>query len=361
MNSRVSIAMPRIVALVLLCAVATQAALVCGQEAKGTAVRGEQRLASLVSRFEQAYNLTGSDLVNLNESYAAAIKRLLAERSKAGDLDAAVATKKEMEAFGDGSEFSRSAFERRASDDVQLQNLRDTYLAERQRLEKARWTKVRPLVESYRKQLADLALALTQSGELELAVKARETGLALDKDSRFSVRPEAADDGEDQSEEFKGRLIFLGKGEYEIRLNGKRLSYRNASKDPEHYVEFASDPAMFRIGDVVSIRMNSPYVYRGFIAAIESEDGSVVAPFRRSHYRILDKRFEDDAEAVLKLPANAVASGGDAQQKPAWQARKLHPVTRQLAEWVAIGSGKEWFSCAVVLSEEMLVRVRTEK
>lgn len=317
-------------------------------------------LTSLTNRFEKAYSLTGADLEKLNTSFAAALKRSFDQQTKAGDLDGAVEVKKEIDAFGNGDAFTHDRFATRVSELVPLERLRETYVSQRQRLEVERVKKVQPLLKIYREQLEALEADLTRTGAVELALKARGTREALDKDGRFS-----GDGIEDVgSKPFRGRLIFAGKGEFEVRVNSERVSYRNDAARETHYVEFDASPRSFKLGDVISVRMRSPFVYRSFVLAIESEDGTLGAPFRRQDYRIVGDQVnlkEMKADEVVKLPAAAAAGRPDTQQNPAWHARDINPVTLARAQWVQIGTGDAWATCAVVLSKEMMVKLKQEK
>jgi len=317
----------------------------------------QELLSDLAVRFEAAYERSGKALRQLNLSFGEALERLQDELAGSGDLDAVLAVKKEIEAFGDGSSFSRPEFEARVTTLPALQRLKSTYLLERERLEKKRENEARPLVRTYLEELDNLESRQTRARRIEDALLVRQAREEFEKDPRFHA-------GTGVLAPFDGRILFLGKGEYEVSINGKRISFHNAAERSEVYRDATGRPQQFQLGDVITIRMRSPHVYRSFIFAIQSEKGDIGLPFRWEDYRLISEDVDlprATPEAIRQLPTRIEPAGPDSEMGTFWQDRDIDPKLRSAAEWVKVGQGDDWFTCAVVLTADMIVRLEPDR
>jgi len=320
------------------------------------APQDDNELTQLQESFTGALSRLDKPQSDLKTSFVDALDRLLRDESKKGNLEGAAEVKREIDAFGDGSAFVPENFLARATSNVQLEKLRSTFLAQRSKIDEANALTLGNLADTYRQRLLKIEQEQTRQGNLDLALAARKERERNLNDPRF---PKATDEKKIDGA-FEGRLIFAGKGEFEIRLNGDQLRIRNEADNRAQYLEGESQPETIKPGDIVVIRMRSFFVFRAFVCGIEAEDGSLAVPFRAEDYRMLDDSHDVarmEASDILKLPGRPTSDGADSSQVPAWTRRDLSEPIRQKSEWVRMGSGDEWFRCAVVVRDDMFVKI----
>jgi len=174
---------PKLVLIALLCALAAD---FCPAQTGEQAGEENTTLIALGQEFDGAYERINQPVVQLNASFAGALERLFESESAAGNLDNALAVKAEMEAFGDGSVFDPKAFDDRATDFDALENFRNTYRTERERLRGLGKGQREELLKHFQARLLDVERQFTQSGDLEAAVAARNARESLESDPRFA-------------------------------------------------------------------------------------------------------------------------------------------------------------------------------
>jgi len=327
----------------------------------GGETRG-QELIDLQQKFNVAYAKLNEPVTQLDASYAQALQRLFNGETSAGRLDSAIQVKAEIDGFADGADFDRKAFLKRASENQALEDLRQKYLGARRRMLTQSKDARGALMETFIQALKTLELRQTQAQQLELALSTRRVRETLADDLRFQDLGQQKTEGELEPAELEGRIYFVAKGEVELRHNGDKISYRNRAErddgEGKSYVVGETRPRDFKAGDIVLIRMRSQAVYRTMIMALQSEDGSVVMPFKLNDYRYLgeDVRGTDlDREKLLTIVERPAASAGDPDMVDFWNDTEISKEARSASEWVKIGSGDDWHTYAVLIREDALV------
>ena len=158
---------------------------------------------------------------------------------------------------------------------------------------------------------------------------------------------------------FKGRIHFLAKGDIELQLNGKNLSFRNES-DNDEYVCSETRPEEFKAGDVILIKVRATASFRGAILAIESDDNSVAVPIALTDYKTLKSAFNKNnlnASEVQQIQENPRPGPVDRIMRSMWEERKISAPSRNGSEWMRIDDADGWHYYAVAIRPEMIVPV----
>ncbi|HRQ88413.1 MAG TPA: hypothetical protein PLA50_06430 [Bacteroidia bacterium] len=312
-------------------------------------------LAELQARFDETLARLDQPVALLNSSYADALARLLAAEAGTGKLDSVLEIRKEIEGFGDGSEFDVEAFNSRKTAHPTLKTMREKYLVERERLWTTSMRERREIVAKYSKALLSLEEAETRAQRVEAALAVRAVREGLSSDLRLHhgnvLAPHV--DG------IKGQIHFVAKGEVELRHGGSKLAYRNTSPDRSKYISGISVPFSCKVGDVVVVGMRSTAVYRSFIMAIESEDGQTAIPISAASYRYLGIDLSPSAQNPAPKTLGKIATvpndgRPDDDMVAMWNDRKFSVESRTGSEWIKSGPGDNWHYYAVVIDPDML-------
>ena len=163
-------------------------------------------------KFEAAKGELEKPIRDLNEKYAASLKSLQEKVRKAGKLDQTLEVKNELEGFASGKT-------KPAEDFDELRRLQTIYAEQSERLKRNLKRDLKPLLASYRKNLASLKEDLTKQNKLEEAVataKEEERSLALleNVDSSGLATEEEAEQGlrltvGDETEIWKNEIVAL--------------------------------------------------------------------------------------------------------------------------------------------------------
>ncbi len=318
----------------------------------------EPTFADLQVRFDEAAARVNQPITQLNISYTEALKRLLASETAAGNLDGALLVKAEIEKFADGIDFSPKSFTSKHSEHPTIRGMQITYLAERERLWNLSKRSREELLKNYRTTLTSLEQEHTKRENFDAALAVRKAREALNQDPRFHEGISSAR----VPESFPARIHFIAKGEVELRLNGERLPYRNASPDRYKYIDGTSGDAKFSVGEIIVVSMRATAVYRGFVMTIESTDGKTAVPVKLNDYRYLGgaldgRELNPDIETFDKIANRPDEGAADPDMATMWGEKPISALSRAGSEWIKCGPGEDWHHYAVLLRSEMLLPV----
>jgi len=319
---------------------------------------GAERLKQLRSGLKEAMERLERPIADLNASYSNALGRLRETETAAGNLDRVLAIQREQEALAESKRFDAASLEARLSDFDGLRRLQSTYLAERSRLEGEIAPAKRELAVRFDQALDLLQSELTRENRLEEALELRS------EQKRFRMNPEFArffgDDGED-SPGFRGKAVFVTKGEIELFVNGEALDFQNlyGGGDADLRVTGHSQVREFRAGDVILIRAKSRAVFRGIAIGMVSESGSVHVPVRIEHLRKLRARTAPGrvtAAMIEEAAEGGITPGAtDALMGQELRSLGLPPPESGGSEWFQGDAADEWHAWGFILSPEMFV------
>lgn len=330
--------------------------------ASGQPAVATDRLPALQARFEEALRQIEAGYQQLNDGYANALVRLMEAESGAGKLENALAIKAEIDAFKGQPMFDKAAFDKRLSPNPALSRLQNTYLSQRNTLGRDLEPRRKDLVTRFDEELGKLQTELTKIGELDPALDAKKAQEQLRADSRFASLFNGAGAGMSAVE---GKIRFVTKGELELYLNGKSLSYRNEYDGPDADNRISGETKgteVFQSGDLLVIRSRSTASFRGIILAIVADDGASCIPIRVGHLRYLGAG--KTASGITFDVAKSTATGGvgqggnDQYMTPEWDKIKLPAAEGSGSQWFLSETSNEWHSWGVILTPEMIV---TEK
>jgi len=315
----------------------------------------EESIEALEEKFVAAYDRIHQPIRDLSASFSAALERLFAQETAAGNLDAALEIRNEMDAFGDGSDFDPETFLPRPAQTESLASAKVVYARERERLWQEGGRARADLLNHYAAALTDLERQLTRDSKMEEALKARQVRESLGSDPRFAEDTKRAFD----DRPFTGRIHIVAKGEAQLEHNGNRVAFRNTSPERDKYVYGSSRELMVSSGDTILLRMRSTVVFRSFILSIESTDGKVFVPFAVDDFRYLGEgrnaaQIASDREELLRIVARPERGSPDPEMTDAWRKMPLSRTAQAASEWTKSGPGTEWHHYAVVIRPEML-------
>jgi|GEM_PF-1067665 len=322
------------------------------------------RLPSLQARFDEALQQIEGGYQSLNDSYTKALVRAMEAESGAGKLENALAFKAEIEAFKAQAIFDKAAFEKRISSNPALSRLQNTYLTQRNTLGREIDPRRKELLNQFDAGLGKLQTELTKVGQLNSALDARKVQEALRADPRFAslfgVSGAAAS-------AIHGKIRFVTKGELELYLNGKSLSYRNSydgSDTGDRITGETKGSEVFHADDLLVVRSRSSASFRGVILAVIADDGAACIPIRVEHLRYLGVGKDPSAltlEMVKSTAPGGVGQGGnDPQMTPEWDKVNLPAPAGEGSHWFRSETGNEWHGWGIILTPAMIVS-RAEK
>lgn len=275
-------------------------------------------LVQLRKAYQEEVAASDAPIAGLNQKFVEALQRLQEERAQTGNLESVLVVKKELEWIGESREISPRELADRISEDSGLAGLQRTYLRAREKLDADLAGSREKLALAYRARLAALEENLTRQQRIEEAILVK-----TERESLPEVEAALPLGEEMPVKTFKGRLHFVGKGEIEVYLNGKKTRYRNETKE-RGYVDGETAPLDISVGDVVAIRIRSEAVFRGVIFGIESTDGTLHGQFPASSFRLIDVGEELDSEKISsaefigQLKAQVTKSQPDPTMNSLW-------------------------------------------
>jgi hypothetical protein len=154
-----------------------------------------------------------------------------------------------------------------------------------------------------------------------------------------------------------GNLLLEAKGEVEVYHNGRKIVLRDKADNTQHYRVKVPERA-FKAGDVIVLRVRSPFVYRAIAAAINLSGKAGQIPIKKSHWRFLG-----ETKDAGKIVAADIAASADlmasASPDPAGEAEReklgLLPEAKGGGEWVKTERQLNGFYCVgFVLTPEIL-------
>lgn len=318
---------------------------------RSTSDQAPKVLTDIRTRFDASYLLLCKPITDLDLFYSEALKRLQESESAKGNLAAVLQIRRELEAFGDGSGFSRPEFNERKASHPPLEALRLKYLSERKRLSASGQKERDRLLAEYRLALGTAQQEQTKLGNVDSALAIRDEADALNDDPRFKAAPE--------DDSILAKIHLVAKAEVLMWLNGVPLSYRNQASDSNQYVDATTSDVLISPGQVLYFRMRSNVVYRSFILTMESKGGTVAIPMTVDDIRYLGAVAEGsapeaDTSAVIKQDQRPDKGRPDDDMLAMWNAKPISAQSRQTSEWAKSGPGSEWHAYAVVVTKEML-------
>jgi len=154
-----------------------------------------------------------------------------------------------------------------------------------------------------------------------------------------------------------GNLLLEAKGEVEVYQNGRKIVLRDKADNNQHYRVKVPERS-FKAGDVIVLRVRSPFVYRAIAAAINLTGKAGQIAIKKSHWRFLGENKD-----AGKLTAAEIAASADlmasASPDPAGEAEReklgMLPEAKGGSEWVKTVRQLNGFYCVgFVLTPEML-------
>ncbi len=160
-----------------------------------------------------------------------------------------------------------------------------------------------------------------------------------------------------EEETVSGNLLLQAKGEVEVYHNGRKIVLRDKSDAKQHFgVKLPQRP--FKAGDVIVLRVLSPFVYRSIVAAVNLDGKAGQVPVKKSHWRFLGEGKEAtkitaaDIQAATSIPASASPDpSGEAER----DRLRILPESKGGSEWVKSERQLNgWYCIGFVLTVDML-------
>ena len=154
-----------------------------------------------------------------------------------------------------------------------------------------------------------------------------------------------------------GDLLIDAKGEVEVHYNGRKLVLREQPGNGQHFVMKVPERA-YKAGDVIVLRVQSPFVYRAIVAAINLTGKTGQIAIKKSDWRFLGENQDArkitaaDIAACQALPVSASPdpNGADGRDKLG-----ILPESQGGSEWVKTEKQLNgWYCVGFVLTPEML-------
>lgn len=316
----------------------------------------------------------------LNEKYREALGRLLEAETQATHLEGALQVRKEIEVFGTGENFNATQLSLRLATLPALRTLQTTYVNEHTRILTSLREPIGATLREYDQYLGSLQDTLTRGGQLEEAFAVKQTRVSLKENPNRAVKealgmpPEAPDifgataatsegptggavapAGATQ-QSMTGRVLITAKGDVEVLHNGEKLKIRNQADQTPHFAGKTTDRT-FRTGDYIVLRVRTPSVFRGIVAAIRDSREKREVAVKLHHWRFLGEII--DAEAVtadmIRGSQDMLERGTSDQYGLRYRTELgIRPEAEGGSDWVKASKPKEWFCIGFVLSAEML-------
>ncbi|HBJ86533.1 MAG TPA: hypothetical protein DDZ88_22295 [Verrucomicrobiales bacterium] len=155
------------------------------------------------------------------------------------------------------------------------------------------------------------------------------------------------------AEAFSGNLLLVAKGEVEVYHNGRKIVLRDKADDQQHFRVKVPERS-FNAGDVIVLRVHSPYVYRAISAAVNLAKKGGQIPIKKENWRFLGPNTDPrkitaaTLQASQVVPASATPDGnGEAERE------KLGFLTG--SDWVKTADNlKSSYCIGFLITQEML-------
>jgi hypothetical protein len=154
-----------------------------------------------------------------------------------------------------------------------------------------------------------------------------------------------------------GNLLLEVKGEVEVYHNGRKIVLRDKSDSEQHF-RVKLPARNFKVGDVIVLRILSPFVYRSIVAAINLDGKAGQIAIKRNDWRYLgeDKNAIKITAAELQANKNIPAAGTpDPSGKSQREKLGILPDSNGGSEWVKTEEQMNaWYCIGFALTPEML-------
>ena len=154
-----------------------------------------------------------------------------------------------------------------------------------------------------------------------------------------------------------GNLLLEAKGEVEVYHNGRKIVLRDKSDDSQHFRVKVPERS-FKAGDVVVLRVRSPYVYRAILAAINLSGKAGQVAIKKSHWRFLGENKDAgkitaaEVQASQAIPASASPDPNGESER---EKLGILPESKGGSDWVKTEKQLNgWYCIGFVLTPEML-------
>ncbi len=154
-----------------------------------------------------------------------------------------------------------------------------------------------------------------------------------------------------------GDLLIDAKGEVEVHYNGRKLVLREQPGNGQHFVMKVPERA-YKVGDVIVLRVRSPFVYRAIVAAINLPGKAGQIAIKKSDWRYLGESLDArkitaaDIAACQAIPVSASPdpNGADERDKLG-----ILPESQGGSDWVKTEKQSNgWYCVGFVITPEML-------
>jgi hypothetical protein len=167
-----------------------------------------------------------------------------------------------------------------------------------------------------------------------------------------SLKLRAADDAS-----VEGSLLVVAKGEVEIYHNGKKAVLRDKAENDQHY-RAKVPPRAMKAGDVIVLRVFSPYVYRVISAAISLPKKGGQIAVKKQHWRFLGETIDPRKVTAADIQASqAMLAEGDPDGNGELEREKFGfvPQAKNGSDWVKTADRLNRAYCiGFVVTQEML-------
>lgn len=293
----------------------------------------------------------------LDENYVAALKRMQGGEEKAGNLNAVLAIRKEIEIHGDGTDYELEKFKARASDYPALRNMQSKYLVERDKIERSSTQELLQAAMNYHDRLEKLSVDLTKNSRIDDAVAVTEERDRIAELIASMVKPSEESKEMPESEPVRARAHLVAKAEAELFQNGKSVYLRRS--DEEHQNGTDAKSGFFEIspGDVIVVRVRGTAVFRSLALALELPDEDSAIFFESGDVKVVGTgESADPAEIDAKVieaapeihPQNTIP---DQPWVDAWNEHRLGG-----GGFLKPEPQSEWVLWGIVLTKDMLER-----
>lgn len=154
-----------------------------------------------------------------------------------------------------------------------------------------------------------------------------------------------------------GNLLLEAKGQVELYHNGKKVTIRNEA-DNKQQVRVELPVRSFKVGDVIVVRILSPYAYRAVVIAIGVDDKAGQIPIKRNDWRFLGecknppKFTVGDVQSSKSIPVLGTPDGHGILER---EKLGLVAAAKGGSDWVASPTLlREWYCMGFVLTAKML-------
>jgi hypothetical protein len=153
-----------------------------------------------------------------------------------------------------------------------------------------------------------------------------------------------------------GNLLLEAKGQVELYHNGKKIPLRNQAENRQQF-RVKLPARSFKAGDVIVVRILSPYSYRATAVAIDLDRSFGQIPIKRNDWRYLGeprnatKSTAADVQACKDIPVKGIPDGHGIFER---EKLGMVPDAKGGSDWVASPMLlNEWYSMGFVLTPKM--------